>query len=409
MDSLQKIVLISLSTPTYNNVRAASALPYHLIRAQRGEGTAFVVYSFNINEIAPDEIKQIEASLGITIRLLPRPRWMFLMMRLRLLLLRVFLRYPLGSYYRLPSAAIQAVKAEKPDVVWIYGEEIAGLARWFSGMRCVVTMPDCESLFYYRLLGKTFATRNLFQILKSSFAYHQYLSLERHICLPHVRYHFVGQADASFFQSHAEQGETLFLRHPLYDYKGKPIAFHQPRIKLLIAGRNDFYMADEVQKVIALLTVRDAVAEVGAIKAHYDIAFLGKGWEPCVEALQYAGFAVSHQRFAEDYIEALQAHDIQLTPIAVGTGTKGKVLDAIANGLLVVGTLGALENIAVEHGKSCLLYHSPHELVTMLATIPQHVSDYERMAEAGREQVLAHHQCLSIVHKLFHWDISSAE
>ena len=233
-------------------------MPYHLIRAQRGEGTAFVVYSFNINEIAPDEIKQIEASLGITIRLLPRPRWMLVMMRLRLLLLRVLLRYPLASYYRLSSAAIQAVKAENPDVVWIYGEEIAGLARWFSGMRCVVTMPDCESLFYYRLLGKTFATRNLFQILKSSFAYHQYLALERHISLPHVRYHFVGQADASFFQSHAEQCETLFLRHPLYDYKPQQIAFHQPRIKLLIAGRNDFYMADEVQKVIALLTARDA-------------------------------------------------------------------------------------------------------------------------------------------------------
>lgn len=118
---------------------------------------------------------------------------------------------------------------------------------------------------------------------------------------------------------------------------------------------------------------------------------------------------MSHQTFAEDYIEALQAHDIQLTPIAVGTGTKGKVLDAIANGLLAVGTPGALENIAVEHGKSCLLYHSPHELVTMLAAIPQHIPDYERMAEAGREQVLVHHQCLAIVHKLFHWDISSAE
>ena len=173
MDSLQKIVLISLSTPTYNNVRAASALPYHLIRAQRGEGTAFVVYSFNINEIAPDKIKQIEVTLGITIRLLPRPRWMLLMMRLRLLLLRVFLRYPLGSYYRLPSATTQAVKAEKPEVVWIYGEEIAGLARRFSGMRCVVTMPDCESLFYYRLLGNKFATCNIFQILKASFANHQ--------------------------------------------------------------------------------------------------------------------------------------------------------------------------------------------------------------------------------------------
>ena len=39
----KKIALISLSTPTFNNVRAASALPYHLIKGanEREESWVF--------------------------------------------------------------------------------------------------------------------------------------------------------------------------------------------------------------------------------------------------------------------------------------------------------------------------------------------------------------------------------
>jgi hypothetical protein len=47
-----------------------------------------------------------------------------------------------------------------------------------------------------------------------------------------------------------------------------------------------------------------------------------------VEKLENKGFEVSHITFAPDYIEEICKHDIQLTPISIGTGTKGKVLDA---------------------------------------------------------------------------------
>ena len=68
-----------------------------------------------------------------------------------------------------------------------------------------------------------------------------------------------------------------------------------------------------------------------------------------------------------------------LTPIAIGTGTKGKVLDALANGLLVVGTPYALENIAVENGVSCVEYHSTKELFSTLVDIPYNVQKYEQI------------------------------
>ena len=59
----KKIVLISLSTPTFNNVRAASALPYHLIKGIRENNATkynLEIYSFNINNIGTEDIRKIE-------------------------------------------------------------------------------------------------------------------------------------------------------------------------------------------------------------------------------------------------------------------------------------------------------------------------------------------------------------
>ena len=137
------------------------------------------------------------------------------------------------------------------------------------------------------------------------------------------------------------------------------------------------------------------------LKKNYTITFLGKGWEKHVEDLRKAGFEVNHIKFAPDYIEEICKHDIQITPIAIGTGTKGKVLDALANGLLVIGTTYALENIAVKHGESCIEYHYPTEVIDILNDIPNNLYKYERMAEAGRQAVLKYHNRRKISSELF--------
>ena len=121
------------------------------------------------------------------------------------------------------------------------------------------------------------------------------------------------------------------------------------------------------------------------------ITFLGKGWDTHVRHLEEAGYEVHHIRFAPNYIEEIIKHDIQITPISIGTGTKGKVLDAIANGLLVIGSWYALENIAVEHGVSCLQYRTVDEVISMLRKIYLCPSHYEEIAQSGRKSVLRFH------------------
>ena len=123
----------------------------------------------------------------------------------------------------------------------------------------------------------------------------------------------------------------------------------------------------------------------------FEFTFLGKGWEPMLERLLGAGWQCRLITFAENYAEELCRHDVQITPISIGTGTKGKVLDAITNGLLVIGTPFALENIAVRHGVECLQYERACEVPALLRDIANDRRRHEAIAEAGRAAVLREH------------------
>ena len=393
-----KLTLISLSTPTFNNYRAASALPYHLVSSVKKSFSASVeVYSYNINELNIAQVGQVEKELNITIHLLDKPKWLKMMMKLHLVLLRVFLKYPLYSYCRLPQKHIDSIKSTDSDVIWIYGEELANHSKYFEGSKCIVTMPDCESLYYYRMLRQPWATMSLLQIMKYSFAYWQYKGLERLFCEKDVIYHFVGKEDADFFKSMNGQANSLFMRHPLYAYNSeKTIKFHQPKIKLLFTGRYDFYCQHGSDDFLSELE-----KNCNGLSSYFEITFLGKGWEIWSKKLHKVGFQSQHISFAPDYIAELQNHDIQVNAIDVGTGTKGKVLDGIANGLLIVGTPYALENISVKNGDSCVMVSNGIEFIQSLYIIKNNVSLYESIAKKGQEKVLLEHNTKTIARNLF--------
>ncbi len=93
----KRIILISLSTPTSFNCGAASALPYHLAK-YRPKDVELEIYSFNINKIGENVIRQSENELNAKITIISLPKWYCWMFRLHLLMLRVFLKYPFMAY-----------------------------------------------------------------------------------------------------------------------------------------------------------------------------------------------------------------------------------------------------------------------------------------------------------------------
>lgn len=402
-----RIVLISNMTPASENIRGTSALPYHLIKGikaqtlkirNKQEDISFSIWSFNLNNL--DERKQNESAkeLETDIHIIPTPKWFSFIFKYHLLFIRLFFKYPIHNYIKLEQRNVDEIKSTNPDIIWVYGEEMSNVVKQFGGYKRIHTLPDCESLYYYRMMEQRFAYNHPLQYWKCALMYRKFRNMERNFeNSDTITYHLVGEEDASSLRNLNPCINAQFIRHPHYVVKdeNKPIKFHQPKIKLLIAGQYNHYMqqsADEALKMMCNNTL---------LKEYYEITFLGKRWESWNEKLSNSGYKTQQISFAPDYIEEICKHDVQLTPICIGTGTKGKVLDALANGLMVIGTPFALENIAVKDDESCKNYKDPTELMKILLDIPLNVKKYEHIANKGRENVIKYHNNSFIAKQLF--------
>ena len=391
--------MISVMMPAAENIRGTSALPYHLL-AGRDKSIEVILYSYNLNRLSKEQIDSVAKELNIKICLLPVPWWYIFFLRF-LSPFRILLNYPIGNYISLSSSQLDTIIIDNPDAVWIYGEELSRVSRQLKYFRRVHTLPDCESLYYYRMLGKRFAIRDKMRFWRSVFMYPKYLNMEKQFdTSSSIHYHLVGEADVDFLKEICPGIQAHFLRHPHYQVAkpAKVISFSSPKIKVLFAGQYNLYMQQDADMLIDCLMKSKDLSE---LKEKYVYTFLGKGWEHHVERLKSVGFEICHIQFAPDYIEEVCKHDIQITTICIGTGTKGKVLDAIANGLLVVGSRYALENIAVEHNVSCLQYNQVEDIVDLLKEICLKSSVYEDMAERGRKAILSQHNNSIVAGKLF--------
>lgn len=398
-----RITAISILTPYKENYHGTSALPYHLM-VHRPKDVYIEIYSFNNNNLSARKIKEVEEELRVKIHLVPLPRWYKLVFALHLLFIRLFLKYPIHHYITMPKKYVESIKSRKPDGIWIYGEEMSKVADQFKGYKRLHTLPDSEALYYYRMLGTRFVMNDWKKYWRCAFMYPKFRHMERDFDRSEdIHYHLVGEADANFLKDMAPGIRAHFIHHPHYEIcRPEERHFHTP-IRLLVAGQYNYYMkqdADELLDCFLHLNEEDKFLLI----RNYEITFLGRGWEQHVDVLKNNGWNVKQISFAPDYIEEITKHDVQLAPISIGTGTKGKVLDALANGLLVVGSHYAMENIAVENSKSCVIYRNCAGVSTVLLSIIKDKKKYEKIAMCGREKVLLVHsrkRVSSLLFKLF--------
>ena len=396
-----KVVFITPVTPYKENMGGPSGHPYHLM-IERPEGIDITIYSYNNNHLSDEVIHDVEQELRVDIKLLSQPKWWLMILKLHLTFIRLFLKYPINYYIRLDRSIVEEIKSQKPDLVWGYCQEFSGILKQFKDYRRLHTVPDCYSLHFYRRLGRRLTLSNIKEYWRVVTNYIKHYRMERDFDdSKNIFYHLVGEEDKNFLLEINPNINAHFVRHPLYkgsdNEKSTIKKFHQPKIKLLIAGRYDLYSIQAADELLENFKN----SRIQELEEYYVFTFLGKGWDRHVEAMKEAGYEVEHIKFAPDYIEEICKHDIQITPISIGTGTKGKVLDALANGLLVIGTPFAMENIAVKNGVSCIEYRQPKEVIEVLMDIPDNREKYERMADAGRQAVLTLHDRAKISKEIF--------
>lgn len=394
-----KIIFIAGLIPYKENYNGTTALPYHLMK-HRPKDIEIECFLFNGNKLPNDRIKSVEKELNIKIHLFKEKWCIKAIITFHLSFIRLFLKYPLQYYVTLPNKIIEEIRLLKPDGIWIYGEEHSRIINQFRGFRRVHTLPDSEALFYHRMLGTRFVMNNMMKYWRCAFMYPKFRHLERDFDRDKsIHYHLVGEADAAFLRDMAPGIQAHFIRHPHYEVKtqSENRHFHTP-IRLLIAGQYNYYMKQNADELVKVLAKSDDYKQ---LKGAYQITFLGHGWEQHVKTLKGSGWNAQQITFAPNYIEEVTKHDIQISPISIGTGTKGKVLDALANGLLVIGTPYAIENIAVEDKKSCLIYHNTEGVIKILKDIYRNPKSYEDIAANGKNSVLKEHDRKTISEELF--------
>ncbi len=89
-------------------------------------------------------------------------------------------------------------------------------------------------------------------------------------------------------------------------------------------------------------------------------------------------------------------------PIAVGTGTKGKVLHALASGLLGIGSEFAFENIEAVPDEDYILYHKAEDVTYCLKDIMVNRLKYDKIANTDSQKVRKKHSP-ELICKLF-WE-----
>lgn len=381
-----KISLLTLYTPTHENVNGPSALPYYLLK-YRGSDIDVEIFSFNLNKISEEKIHLIEQSLKLKIHIWNLPRWFVFINKYHLTKIRVFFKYPLYCYIQPSKKQLLSLVVNNPDLIWHYIDTFVTVSKKLPRHKHLITGPDSPALVYTRQIIDAPSFHNIIYYLGLAKVTYAAVKQIRYPVGNNVVYHLVGKEDCKNVRSICPEKRCFFLHHPHYELcKNVHIDFHKETISILIAGHYNYRTISAIDEVVRVLVNMDV-----KLKQSYSFTFIGKFWEKPCKILQDSGWKADHIKWVEDYVDSIAKYDIFLYPIHVGSGTKGKMLDAIANGLLAIGTDVALENIEVVNGESCIVYQDASELTEILNNILENPSRYETMAQIGMERVRQYH------------------
>ncbi|MDR1370729.1 MAG: hypothetical protein LBJ72_11495 [Dysgonamonadaceae bacterium] len=294
-----------------------------------------------------------------------------------------FSNLPVWSFLKLNKNYVAEIKALLPDMVWVYPYQLIRISKQFESIPLVVTCCDSASLHYYRKLGDINYSKD-----KATYKnYRKYLNLESRYLKQNVLFHLVGLEDLKFLQRllYPNVEKAFFLPHPHYSFIKKTTYFTAEKIKILISGQYNEYVKTDFDRLLNLLLQnKDLISEI-------TITFIGKNWNVFSQQLQKCGYESTTITWVEEYFSEIINYDIQLFPTSLGTGTKGKVLDALCCGLICIGSKYAFENIMVQNGESCLQYNSVEEVPDIIHNVINQKEFYIKLASLGQSTVIEKH------------------
>ncbi|MEI8196940.1 MAG: glycosyltransferase [Phycisphaerae bacterium] len=411
----KNIAVLTAFPPSRDNQDWPSALPYHLL-LHAPQGAAIHLFYFRgdpkyrTNWEEGFKALPLASVTEFTPFMGRRERWCYQLKNLGRPKVP-----PQVDWFPVRGKDVRAIQAVRPEAVWVYPHWLTPWVRALGIAHTVVTGPDSGVLHHERALlalapraaGDSEAAAEL---ERSRQARGEYEALERILLGTGAQVHAVGAQDAARYDTLARDGRVaaakpaIFTPHPHYHFL--PVAQRLDRqnrkLQVFVSGHaGAVYIGDHGTRM-----VRGLVAQAAALRDHIALEFVGKQWEKSVAALTQAGFEVQQHTWVNDYPSALASADIALGLYAVGVGTKGKVLQAMATGLLTLGSALAFENIAAQAGTDYVLYQQPEEIGELLLRVLADRSGHAQIAAQGAAAVRKNHSpavTAQAFWRLFQW------
>lgn len=391
-----KVTLLTYYTPYKENLRGVSALPYYLIK-YRPKDVELKIYTLNINNLDEQLIENVSKELGVEIILAKYTNWQYKYRNNKIYgLISRFFRKSWRDCFYLTDETVSAIDRDKPNIIWTYLLHLCDNLNRFQCKKILVTGCDDPVLLYKRQMELWKNRGFLYKITIGLRKRQAEIAARKAACFP---LHVVGIADREYFKKRYPTSVVYYIAHPHYQIVDKEVSLSKAKINIIWAGAYDLYMkegADELTKALIL--------RAHELKDKIKLSFLGKGWNTILLSLRENGYDVQQLGWVNNYIEEISKYDVQLTPISLGTGTKAKVLDAMANGVLVIGTPFAMESIC-EDSVGGIVYHNPNDVPDILLDVYSDRKKYQNMIIVGRERIRSEHNpafCSSQLFGLMH-------
>lgn len=121
----------------------------------------------------------------------------------------------------------------------------------------------------------------------------------------------------------------------------------------------------------------------------FHLTLLGKDPTPEVAAL--AGDHITVTGLVDDTRPYLRSSAVFVCPLRSGSGTRFKLMEALACGCPVVSTTIGAEGLGATDGEHMLLRDTPQAFADAVLDLLDHPQKGRAMGQAGREWVVAHH------------------
>jgi len=164
-------------------------------------------------------------------------------------------------------------------------------------------------------------------------------------------------------------------------------------MRILLSGCWDEKYAGNATHALLSEYERHALRDVATLVLH----------RPPVWALDQAKRAGRFEvlGWVESYHALMNSIDVQIFPIAIGTGTKGKVLSAMSAGCICIGTPYAFSNISPRPSPPHYRYASPLHGLDHLSGLHTRVDASKQEALNYAKQLLAEHNPAGVIGKMW--------